>query len=179
MRNRLNFSLVQKKCCFNQCLAITGRTCISNSGIFRKFWINLLNWADCCFQWASVIITVERIQKTSILAYQSCLSRSGTCIDTEITVPLIRSKITCSNFIRWLAFIKLLIVLFCCKQRIHTLYFEIHFNGMTESVFQFCQRNSNIFLCIQCRTDCCEQMRILRYNRMFIIQLQCTDECFL
>ena len=179
MRNRLNFSLIQKKSCFDQRFSITGRTCICDSGSFRKFGINFLNRTDRSFQRTSVIITIERIQKTSIFTYQCSFGRCRSCINSKITVPFIGCEIACRNFIRRLTFIKLLIVLSCCKQRLHTLYFKIHLDGMTKSVFQFCQRDCNIFFCIQCRTDCCKQVRILRYDRMLLIQFQSTDKRFL
>ena len=75
MRNGLNLALIKKERCLDQRLSITGRTCISNLRIFRKFRINFLNRTDCSLEWASVVVAVERIQKTSVLSYQCSLCR--------------------------------------------------------------------------------------------------------
>ena len=47
---------------------------------------------------------------------------------------------------------------------------------MTQSVFKICQGNRHIFLRIQCRTNRSKKMRILRNDRMLIIQFQSPDK---
>ena len=49
---------------------------------------------------------------------------------------------------------------------------------MAKSVFEFCQGNGHILLCIQCRANCSKQMRIVRNDRMLLIQFQCSDKRF-
>ena len=69
-----------------------------------------------------------------------------------------------------------LIVFFGGKQRFHTLNLEVKLDGSTHAFFQLDQGYSHILLRIQCRTDGCEQMGVIRCDNVFVIQLQSTDK---
>ena len=82
---------------------VTGRTCISNLRFFREFRINFLNRTNCSLEWASIVVAVERIQKTSVLSYQCSLCRRRSGIDTKVAVTLIASQIARRNLVGRLA----------------------------------------------------------------------------
>lgn len=69
-----------------------------------------------------------------------------------------------------------LVVVLCGKKRLHTFYLKIQLDGGPHAFLQFSQGNGNILLCIQGGADGCEQMRVVRCDNMFIIQLQGSDK---
>ena len=69
-----------------------------------------------------------------------------------------------------------LVVVLCGKKRLHTFYLKIQLDGSPHAFLQFSQGNGNILLCIQGGADGCEQMRVVRCDNMFIIQLQGSDK---
>ena len=110
MGNCLNLTLVKKKCSFDQCLAISGRAGKSNLCVFRKKLIDFLDGADGGFEWVSVVVAVERIEKGSVLTDQCSLGSGGTCIDSQKTFSLICRKIAGFYLVSTLAFVESLIV---------------------------------------------------------------------
>ena len=66
------------------------------------------------------------IEQGAVLADQSNLGRSGTCVDAEEAVTLIIGKQAPPDLVTTVALLKHLVSRLICKQRFHAFYFEIH-----------------------------------------------------
>ena len=60
---------------------------------FRQFGINILDRTDRSRERASVVVAVEGVQQRTVLTDQGNFCCGGTCIDTEVAVPFVRSQI--------------------------------------------------------------------------------------
>ena len=176
MGNSFNLALIKKKSGLDQCLSVSGRAGKSNFCIIRKQLVDFLNGADSGFQRITVIVAVKRIEKGSVLTDQCSLGSCGTCIDSQEAFALICRKVAGFYLVGTLAVMESLIIFFCCKKRLHTFYFEVKLDSSTHAFFQLDQGYIHILFCIQCRTDSCEQMRVIRCDNVFVIQLQSTDK---
>ncbi len=148
----------------------------SNFCIFREKAVNFLDGADGGFQRVSVVTAVEGIKKSSVFAYQRgfCCGRAG--IDSQEAFALIGGKLSGFYPVGTLTVMESLVVVLCGKKRLHTFYLKIQLDGGPHAFLQFSQGNGNILLCIQGGADGCEQMRVVRCDNMFIVQLQGSDK---
>ena len=177
MRDRLDFSLIQKERSFHQRLSVSGRAGVGNPCIFRKPGINIFQRGDRCGKRISVISMVEGIKKCTIFAYKRSFCRSGTGIDSKINIPFVGGKILDRDLMSVMTFLEFTELLLGSEERIQTLHFEIHLDMICQTFLQLNNRNIQIFIGIQCGSNSSKQVGILRSNRMFVIQLQCPDKC--
>ena len=63
MSYSLYLAVIQHEGSFDQSLTVTCGAGAYDCRIIREQRVDLLNRADCSFEWAAVIITVERIQQ--------------------------------------------------------------------------------------------------------------------
>ena len=89
MGNGFNFTFVKHKGGFDQCLSISGRAGVNDSGAVRQQLINLFDGADGSSEGTAVIITVKRIQQCSVFCHQRHFCSGGTGIDSQKTITFI------------------------------------------------------------------------------------------
>ena len=167
----LYFAIIQHECGFNQSLTIACGAGAHDCCIIRKQRVNLLNRADCSFERAAVIIAIERIQQSTIFIYQSYFGSGRSGINTQIAFSMIIADILRFYMMSVVSVLEFLIFCFAGKERIHTCYFKFHFNIGRELIHHLLHGKRYFFFGIQGRTDGSEQMRIVRINNMFLIQL--------
>ena len=171
MGHSLYFSFIQHESRFDKGFSISGGTGVSDFGAFWKLGIDFLDSLDRGSQRASVIVAVKRVKQSTIFAYYSCLSCGRAGIDAQVAVSFICRKIAGLYIVLALAAVKFFIILFCGKERLHTVYLKIHFYGSFQPVSHGSYGNSlSFWLCIKSRADGCKQMRIFRNNGMLLIQ---------
>ncbi len=167
----LYFAIIQHECGFNQSLTIACGAGAHDCCIIRKQRVNLLNRADCSFERAAVIITVERIQQSTIFIYQSYFGSGRSGINTQIAFSMVIADILRFYMMSVVSVLEFLIFCFTGKERIHTCYFKFHFNIGRELIHHLLHGKRYFVFGIQGRTDGSEQVRIVRINNMFLIQL--------
>ena len=177
MGHGFNFALVKHQSSFDQCFTVTGGAGVGDPGSIRHLGIDFLYGTDGGCQGITVVVVIERIKQGTIFTDQSGFCCGGSCIDTKKTIAFIGSQVTGGYVVLALAFVKRIIVFLGSEQRFHTCNFKIQFDRLCHPFFQSRQRDGNLFFGIQCGTDGCEQMRILRYDRMLLVQFQSTDKC--
>ena len=57
------------------------------------------------------------------------------------------------------------------KQGLHTFHFKFHLDIGGQLFYHIGQADADIFLCIQCGADGCEQMRIVHIDDVLVIQI--------
>ena len=176
MGNRLYLTLVQHQCSFDERLAVTGRTGPGDLCGIRQFGVDLLDRADRCAERISVVVAVEGIEKSTVFADESSFGRRGTGINTEIAVSFVGGKIGGHDVVDTLARQKFVILGLIFKQRLKTGNLKIDSNFLFEPFFQCEKGNFGFSVCIHRRTDGCKQVGVVRYDNMFIIQLQGSDK---
>ena len=171
MWHRFYFAFVKKQSRFNQSFAVTGRTGIGNFGSFWKFPVNFLNGPNTGSQRISVVIAVKRVKKCSVFTYESSFCSGRTCINTKIAVAAVSGQLGCFYIVLALTFVEFFVIFLGSEKRLHAVYFEFHMYISSKPVahsdegYRFC-----IWWSIQSGTDGCKKMRIIRYNRMFVVQ---------
>ena len=65
---------------------------------------------------------------------------------------------------------------FGSKKRFHTFHFKFHLDIGRELAYHFFHGIKNFFLGVQCGTDGCKQMGVVKFNGMLLIQLECSDK---
>ena len=113
---------------------------------------------------------IEGIQKGAVLADQCDLGGSGTGIDSEIAVSFVSGKISRYNIVDAPAGQECIVLLLVLKQRFETGNLKIDGYFFFEPFFQREKRNLGLSICIHCRTDGCKQMRVVRHDRVLVIQ---------
>ena len=172
----LYFAIIQHECGFNQSLTIACGAGAHDCCIIRKQRVNLLNRADCSFERAAVIITVERIQQSTIFIYQSYFGSGRSGINTQIAISLIGCQISGYHMVAAVSGSKNIIGFFIFKQRIKTFHLKFHLNIYRKFIHHFLHGVKHIILCVQRRADGSKKMRVVRLDHMFLIQLQCADK---
>ena len=71
---------------------------------------------------------------------------------------------------------KLVVVGLIGKKRLHTGNLKFHLDAGRKACDKGRERCPVLFFVVQCRADCCKQVRIFRCDRMLVIQIQCADE---
>ena len=171
MGNRLHLALIQHQRSFDERLAVTGRTGPGDLCGIRQLGVDLLDRADRCAERISVVVAVEGIQKSTVLADESSFRGRGTGINTEIAVSFVGGKIGRYDVVDTLARQKFVIFGLIFKQRLKTGNLEIDGNFLFKPFFQREKRNLGFSVCIHRRTDGCKQMGVVRYDRVLVIQL--------
>ena len=170
MRNRFNLTLVQHQRSFDECFAVTGGTGPGDLCGIRQFGVDFLDRADRGAERISVVVAVEGIQKSAILTNERGFCGCGTGIDSEIAVSFVSGKISRYNIVDALAGQECIVLLLVFKQRFETGNLKIDGYFFFEPFFQREKRNLGLSLCIHCRTDGCKQMRVVRHDRVLVIQ---------
>ena len=178
MSNGLNLAQIKLQCGLNQRLAVSSRTSVSDFDILWHLLINFTDGAHGGRKRASVVITIEGIQKRAVLSDKSNLRRSGTGIHTEEALAVVIAKTAFFYCMLLMAFGEDRILLFRGKQRIHTLDLKIHLDALCQAVNHLGdRRNGGVCLYIHGSTDGSKQMRVLWCNDMLIGQMKRADKC--
>ena len=107
----------------------------------------------------------------AILTNERGFCGCGTGIDSEIAVSFVSGKISRYNIVDALAGQECIVLLLVFKQRFETGNLKIDGYFFFEPFFQREKRNLGLSICIHCRTDGCKQMRVVRHDRVLVIQL--------
>ena len=81
--NRLYFTFVQHEGGFDKRLPVTGGAGVDDLDSFRKLAVNVFDCRDRRSQGISLIVMIERIKQSSVLADESGFCRGGACIYAE------------------------------------------------------------------------------------------------
>ena len=121
---------------------------------------------------------VERVQKRSILAYQSNFRCGRTGVDTEEAVALVGGQIFFHYFCLRMTFTELIKFLLIVEQRIQTLYLKCNLNFGVQTLDHVLCGDCLFLLGEKGRSGSCKQVGELRDNRVLLIQFQGTDKAF-
>ena len=66
---------------------------------------------------------------------------------------------------------ELLICSLVCEKGLHAFHFKFHLDIGGQLFHHIGQADADIFLCIQCGADGCEQMRVVHIDDVLVIQI--------
>ena len=118
-----------------------------------------------------MVVAVERIEKRAVLADKCSLCSRRTGIDAEIAVSFVGGKIGSYNVVDTLTCQKRIVFLLVFKQRFETGNFEINSDLFLKTFFQRKKRNFGLSVCIHRGTDGCKQVRVVRCDGVFPVEL--------
>ena len=173
----LDLSLIQHKGSLHQRFAVSGGTGPCDVRVLREQGIDLLDRRDHSLQRIAVVVGVEGIEQFTVLRHESCLGGRGAGIDPEEAVAGIGLQISRLYIVLFLAADEFIIFLPGGKERIHAGHFEFDLDPVPEHMDELRHRSCAFAFSIESGSDRGEQMRVLRYDRMLVIELQRADEC--
>ncbi len=82
--------------------------------IFRQGSIDFLEGTNRCLQGTSVVVAIERVEKRSILTYQSDFGCGGSGIDSQESVAMVIGEITFYHLVRVMSLHEGIVGCFIC-----------------------------------------------------------------
>ena len=128
MCHGLDLTVIQKEGSLHQLLAVTGRAGTCDRNTLRQLFADLFEGADCRLHRRAVVITIERIEQTSVLIHQSHLGGGGAGIDAQEAFALIVFDLGGTDAVTVMAGGKIVVFLLVFKERFHTFHFKFHMN---------------------------------------------------
>ena len=176
MRHCLYFALVQHKGGLDERLAVTGGAGVYDLYSLREFLVDIFDGGDRRTERIPVVIVIERIQQCAVLAYESGLCRSGACVNAEKSLAAVCREVFHRHLMLRMACCEFFIFGTGGEERLEAVYLDLHLYFLRQSVLKLLERHRGIFLRVQRRADGGEQMRVVRSDDMFVVQLERTDK---
>ena len=142
----------------------------------RKLAVDVLDRGDRSAQRISVIVVVEGVEECTVLSDKCGLCCSRACIDAEECLPAVGRQILYRDLVLRMTGSELFVFFRGGKERIQTFYLHLHLYLCLQTVLKFAERNGHLLFGIQGRADGSEQVRVVRSDRVLVIQFQRADE---